>query len=64
MDYIVARLSRYYNVEIAIFDEKLAKETFSGKLDLKEDINRVIEIISETTQMKIIKNNKNIILTN
>ncbi len=64
LDYIVARLSRYYNVEIAIFDEKLAKETFSGKLDLKEDINRVIEIISETTQMKIIKDNKNIILTN
>lgn len=64
LDYITARLSRYYNVEIMIFDEKLSKETFSGKLDLKEDIHKVIEIISETTQMKIIKDKSNIILTN
>ena len=64
VDYIASRLSRYYNVEIMIFDEKLSKETFSGKLDLKEDIHKVIDIISETTQMKIIKDKDNIILTN
>tara|TARA_R110000868_G_scaffold250413_2_gene506966 strand:+ start:7071 stop:8102 length:1032 start_codon:yes stop_codon:yes gene_type:complete len=64
LDYIASRLSRYYNVEIMIFDEKLSKETFSGKLDLKEDIHKVIDIISETTQMKIIKDKDNIILTN
>lgn len=64
LDYIASRLSRYYNVEIMIFDEKLSKETFSGKLDLKEDIHKVIDIISETTQMKIIKDKDKIILTN
>ena len=64
LDYIVARLSRYYNVEIAIFDENLSRDTFSGKLDLKEDIHKVIETIRMTTQMKVVINEDNIILTN
>ncbi|KAA2219886.1 FecR family protein [Maribacter flavus] len=64
LDYIVAKLSRYYNIEILIFDEELSKETFSGKLDLKDDINKVINILNEATKMRVIKDNGKIILTN
>ena len=64
LDYIVAKLSRYYNIEILIFDEELSKETFSGKLDLKDDVNKVINILNEATKMRVIKDKGKIILTN
>ncbi|WP_171017336.1 FecR family protein [Maribacter sp. ACAM166] len=63
LDYLTAKLSRYYNVDITISDAELAGETFSGKLDLKEDLDRVIEIISKTTKIEVTKENGNIILT-
>lgn len=48
LKYIMAKLSRYYNVDIVINDGDLAKETFSGYLDLKDDIEKVIQTIQET----------------
>jgi len=49
---ITRKLARYYKVEIIMEDQALSGETFSGRLDLKENIERVLEIISETTEMK------------
>ncbi|MFC4094879.1 FecR family protein [Euzebyella saccharophila] len=49
---IMRRLSRYYNIDITIDSEKLANETFSGYLDLKDDVEEVIETIKKTTDLK------------
>lgn len=49
--HITKRISRYYNIEIDIVNEDLAKETFSGYLDLNEDIDKVIQNINESTTM-------------
>ncbi|WP_158655283.1 FecR family protein [Flavivirga eckloniae] len=59
LQYIMKRLSRYYNVPITIQDKDLAKQTFTGYLDLKEDVEKVIEIISKTTDLKYKKINHN-----
>lgn len=49
---IVRRLSRYYNINITIDDQKLANETFSGYLDLKDDVENVLETIKITTDLQ------------
>lgn len=46
---IMKKISRYYNVEIRINNEKLAKETFSGHLDVKENIEHVMQTLKETS---------------
>ncbi len=52
LGHIVKRLSRYYNVKISVDDELLAKQTFTGSLDLKENIDQVLEAIKETTNLE------------
>jgi len=52
LDFIMKRISRFYNVEITIENEALATETFSGYLDLNEDILTVINSIKESTTME------------
>ena len=49
---IVKKLSRYYNIEIIINDETLAANTFSGYLDMKDDVESVIKMIQETTKFE------------
>ena len=63
LEYIMKKLSRYYNVEITIVDQSSGQGTFSGHLDLKEDLDKVIGIIKETTDLKYqwIEDNKIII---
>lgn len=51
LEFIMKRISRYYNVEVNIEDEVLTTETFSGYLDLNEDIEKVIESIKQSTNM-------------
>ena len=63
LEHITMKLSKYYNVEIYIFDENLRKETFSGKLDLKEDVYRVMSTISSVTSFKMKTQDQKIILT-
>ena len=63
LDHIVSKLSRYYNVEILIADEQLSNETFSGKLDLKDNISKVLENIKMTTKVKVNIEKDKIILT-
>lgn len=44
---IMKKLSRYYNVEISITDKDLANQTFSGYLDVNQDLEHVMQIIKE-----------------
>lgn len=55
LGHIMKRLSRYYNVEIIVKDQQLAKQTFTGSLDLKDNINDVLEAIKETTNLEYTK---------
>ncbi|WP_299776559.1 FecR domain-containing protein [uncultured Formosa sp.] len=60
--YVTNRIARYYNVKIEIENEDLAKESFSGYLDLNEDIDKVIQNIQASTNMNYtIKENRIII---
>jgi len=49
---IMRRLSRYYNIDITIDSDKLSNETFSGYLDLKDNVEKVMETIKKTTDLK------------
>jgi len=51
LKHITNRISRYYNLKIEITNDDLAKETFSGYLDLNEDIDKVIKNIKASTNM-------------
>lgn len=51
LSHITKRISRYYNIKIDIENEDLAKETFSGYLDLNDDIDKVIQNIKASTNM-------------
>jgi ferric-dicitrate binding protein FerR (iron transport regulator) len=48
---ILRKLSRYYNIEMVITDERLKNETFSGYLDLKNSPEEVLSVINETTSL-------------
>ncbi len=62
LEVIVKKLSRYYNVQILINSEELRAETFSGHLDLKDSIEKVLEVLKETTDLKYKKENGKIVI--
>jgi len=64
LSYIMKRLSRFYNINISINDEILMNETFSGYLDLNEDLDIVIQNINESTNIDIVLLNNEILLNN
>ena len=51
LEIILRKLSRYYNIEMVISDDKLKNETFSGYLDLKNSPEDVLSIINETSPL-------------
>ncbi len=53
LDSIVKRLSRFYKVDIVLKDAKIAKETFSGTLDLADSVDQVLEAIAVTTSLTL-----------
>lgn len=61
---IVKKLSRYYNKPIILGNEDLKNETFSGKLDLKEDVVKVLETITFVSSLKIESNKNELIIKN
>ncbi|MGJ8591901.1 MAG: FecR family protein [Aquaticitalea sp.] len=62
MKSIMKKVSRYYNMEIVISNGVLSESTFSGYLDVKDNVENVIKIIQETTKFEYtITNNKLII---
>lgn len=56
--FVFRKLERYYNQKI-IVGEGLEKITFSGKLDLKENLNDVLESIAFASKVKITQQNGN-----
>ncbi|PWJ57578.1 FecR protein [Dyadobacter jejuensis] len=48
---ILKKLNRYYKLPIELNDPKLAKETFSGTLDLADTVEQALGAISVTTGM-------------
>lgn len=59
---IALRLSRYYNTPIFFDSNTLASQTFSGSLDLSEDIIKVLQTIKETSDFEIVENQDNIVI--
>lgn len=62
MQSIMKKVSRYYNIEIIITDKELAKTTFSGYLDVKNNVENVIKIIQETTKFEYTISNNQLII--
>lgn len=60
---IMRKLSRYYGVDIVIKDKDLAAQSFSGNLDLKEDLDEVIELVRHTSHFEIEKNEDGIFIS-
>ena len=52
LDVIMKKISRYYNINIVISNKVLAGETFSGYLDVKDNVENVIKTIKETTDFE------------
>ncbi|SMB80147.1 FecR family protein [Hymenobacter roseosalivarius DSM 11622] len=48
---ILARLERYYNRRITLRDVRQEQQTFTGKLDLKQDITEVMDLLATTTEL-------------
>lgn len=57
---IMKKISRYYNVNISIDNEILANQTFSGYLDVKDNVENVINTVKESTDFQFEINNKTI----
>ena len=57
LDVILKRLGRYYGTEIMV-DPSVSEIKCSGKLDLKENVEDVLSIISKTAPVKYIKNSE------
>ena len=62
LNVIMKKISRYYNIDIVINDEILAKETFSGYLDVKDKVENVINTIKETTDFQYSMNGNKILI--
>ncbi len=58
---VFKKLERYYNQRI-IASEKLGGNTFSGKLDLKDNIKDVLENISFASSVKVTEENGSFII--
>ncbi len=49
---IAKKLSRYYDIDIQLKDEKVSNMTTTGKLDLKSEYTKVLDIITFTAPIK------------
>jgi len=63
LSYIMRRLSRYYNMEVKIKNDTILDDTFSGYLNLNEDVEKVLEVIQVTTEFEY-KLQNNVIIIN
>ena len=62
LSHIIQRLSIYYGIPIQC-DPMVGKEKVYGKLDLKDDIDEVIECIRQTIPIKVEKSDTSIYLS-
>ncbi|SDE84006.1 FecR family protein [Pricia antarctica] len=61
---IMKRISRHYGIDISIADGALARQTFSGNLDINTDLDTVMEIMKRTSKFEFEKKDNRIIITN
>ncbi|GHB54429.1 FecR family protein [Persicitalea jodogahamensis] len=59
---ILKKLARYYRVELAVESTTAGQETFSGKLDLQDDITHVLSIICTTTSLSYEQHERRFVL--
>ena len=55
---IVARLERYYNIKIFLDDPMLGMRRITGKLALREDTEKVLEVLASTSQAELLRINE------
>ncbi|MDP4189687.1 MAG: DUF4974 domain-containing protein, partial [Bacteroidota bacterium] len=53
LEQVFEKLSRYYNCKIRFTDEKAKSFQLSGKLDLKNNIEQVMQVIASTVPIKV-----------
>ncbi len=63
LENVFTKLSRYYNREIRFADEKAKSFQLSGKLDLKDNLDQVLHIISSTAPVSAKIINEQIIIS-
>lgn len=59
LDVLAKRLSRWYDVEIAV-DPSVAQLTFGGRISRKEDLQKAIEILEMTGEIKVLLDDKSV----
>ncbi|MDR3142312.1 MAG: FecR domain-containing protein [Tannerellaceae bacterium] len=57
LDVVLKRISKFYGAQIE-WDENVKKLTCSGKLDLKDDLASVLELLTKAAPIKIKKQNE------
>jgi len=62
LQHIIKKLSRFYNQEIILENEELARQTFSGHLDLKDNLQEVLTIIKQTSDIRYRMESEKIII--
>jgi len=58
MNRVVKKLERYYNIRIYFSDPLLGIRTITGKLALKEEPEKVLDVLAKTASVELIKINK------
>jgi ferric-dicitrate binding protein FerR (iron transport regulator) len=58
---VFKKLSRYYKYDFTIQDEEVGMETFSGSLDLHEDIDQMVIGLADATSLKYHKSERRFI---
>lgn len=57
MDVVLEKLCKYYGIKID-WDDKVSQLTCSGKLDLKDDLDRVFQVLEQAAPIKIKQTNE------
>ncbi len=63
LQYIMKKISRHYGIAIAIADGTLARQKFSGNLDIENDLETVMEIMKRTSKFEFKKEDNRISIT-
>lgn len=63
LQHIMKKISRHYGVAITIVDRTLARQTFSGNLDIDNDLDFVMEIMKRTSRFEFERKDNGIIIT-
>lgn len=57
MDVVLEKLCKYYGIKIN-WDDKVSQLTCSGKLDLKDDLDRVFQVLEQAAPIEIKQTNE------